>query len=99
MRYFYISLYLDPSQLQQSALMSHNKLRRIHHAPALELSKELSLQAQKYAEQLVHKHNGVLVDSPFESRVGQGENLAINCDPKNIEMTGEEATYKWQVQF
>ena len=75
--------------------MAHNYLRGIHLAPKLELSEELSAQAQKYADEIVSKHQGILIDSPLESRPDQSENLAIHCDPHDAVMTGEEATYKW----
>lgn len=75
--------------------MAHNYLRGIHLAPKLELSSQLSKDAQKYADEIVNKHKGILVDSPVDSRFDQGENLAIHCDPKDSEMTGEEAAYKW----
>ena len=87
--------YVDPSVIEQSSLMAHNKLRRIHHAPAVELSVELSRQAQTYADQILRQHHGNLVGSSFESRPDQGENVIMNCDPRDVEMTGEEATYKW----
>ena len=86
---------IDPSVVEQSSIMAHNRLRKIHHAPSLELSKELSKQAQQYAETVVRRHHGILIESPFETRPDQGENIAMNCDPNSRKMTGDEATYKW----
>ena len=80
-------MFIDPNEVEQSSLMAHNYLRGFHLSPTLLLSVELSKQAQLYADEIVNKHKGILVDSALESRPDQGENLAIHCDPHDAEMT------------
>lgn len=87
--------FLDPTILQQSALMAHNKLRTLHRSPPLELSELLSKEAENYAHEIVIQNRGILDHSPRFSRPGQGENLAMHCSPHNKELTGSQATVKW----
>ena len=95
LNYFFVSA---PTLLENSTLTAHNFLRGIHLSPSLEISAVLSKGAQSYADEIVEKHNGVLVDSSIDVRLGEGENLAIHCDPRGEEMTGAEAAYKWYVK-
>ncbi|XP_065676814.1 uncharacterized protein LOC136072146 isoform X2 [Hydra vulgaris] len=85
----------NPSIVEQSALMAINQLRAIHLAPKLHLSEKLSRDAQLYANELVQRHGGVLINSPILTRLDQGENLAIDCDPHDKLMSGSEAVVKW----
>ena len=84
-------------ELAHSMLVAHNHYRLIHISPPLKLSTSLSEQAQKYALEIVDKHDGVLIASSESTRKGVGESLFMDCDPHGHIKTGEEATRKWYV--
>ncbi len=57
---------MEPSQVKQTVLASHNKYRAQHHAAKLNWDDELASYAERYASKCVFQHSG----GPY------GENLA-----------------------
>lgn len=76
---FYLAMAV--SDYQQDALKQHNAMRRIHNARPLKLNKQLSDDANRYAQELVDKYlrSHALKHSPKRSRPGVGENLSLGC--------------------
>lgn len=66
---------LSGSEGKQVGLEMHNKYRRIHNAPPMQLSPDLNDGAQRWADKLAREskleHSGT---------TEQGENLALQCE-------------------
>ncbi|XP_065641732.1 uncharacterized protein LOC100206500 isoform X2 [Hydra vulgaris] len=85
------------SLFSRSGLEAHNKLRRAHGVPDLELDLEMTKKAEEYAEKLSKLgKNSLVLASPLE-RDGCGENLAVFCtlSPSQIIDEAAEAVTKW----
>ena len=84
----------DPSKfskLAQEHLEMHNKYRKMHHVPDLELNQELCDIAQKYAEYL--GKNSLFEHSHARFKgAGMGENLYM-CE--GFEPNGGDAVTSW----
>ena len=89
-----IHLHADPKTFTNIGVETHNKLRKIHKAPAVKLDVSLAMEAFKYATYLTQlgflKHDEKLPKN-------QGENLAIGCFDNNSEMSSEDAVSRWYV--
>ena len=84
----------DPSKfskLAQEHLEMHNKYRKMHHVPDLELNQELCDIAQKYAEYLAKNSLFEHSHARFKG-AGMGENLYM-CS--GFEPNGGEAVTSW----
>ena len=83
---------------KQDALKQHNVYRAIHDAPPMKLKRDLNKAAVQYARELFDI--GKLVHSKWESRQGQGENLAAGCKSSSAKegMSVEGAVRAWYVK-
>ena len=74
--------------------MAHNKYRAIHRAPPLELSEQLSREAENFAESLAktgvarHEVSGKL------TMEGEGDNVARGCSEWGG-LTATGAVHRW----
>ncbi|XP_016972700.1 Golgi-associated plant pathogenesis-related protein 1-like [Drosophila rhopaloa] len=64
---------------KNDALREHNRLRRMHGSPPLQLDASLSKGAEQYARELMAR--GVLVHSSASAAGQFGENLCRHLDP------------------
>ena len=74
---------------EQQAVDAHNKLRQIHATAPLTLDAELSRSCADYAKTIAEK--GELEHSDTKD----GENLAMGCSSRNVEMSALQATKNW----
>lgn len=82
------------SQFEKEALHTHNRYRAIHNAPAMTLNCEMNQNAAAYAQKLADMDS--LVQSSYNERPEQGENLSLGCYV-NREQTAEEVVKTWYV--
>ena len=84
----------EGSNPQQVGLNVHNKYRRIHDAPQMELTTDLNEDAQKYANRLasasLFKHD--------PNNKEQGENLGLQCAPGSDGDLVKKVVDSWWVQ-
>ena len=76
-------------EFELAGLQAHNKLRFIHSSPQMTLNDELSKSSAAYAKVIAEK------DVLEHSDSKDGENLAMGCSSKNIEMSATQATKNW----
>ena len=81
----------DGSSFQKEGLAAHNVFRKIHGTSALKLDPGMSKEAEAYA-QLIAKEGKL-----FHSSTKDGENLAMGCNSKNLEVSAAEAVKDWCV--
>ena len=74
-------------------LLQHNKYRRNHGAAALQLSADLTKNAQLYAA-YVAKHGTVAHSNP-KDRPDVGESVAEMCTKEGVLPTAEHVVDKW----
>lgn len=76
--------------------MAHNKYRAIHRAPPLELSQQLSREAENFAKNL--SRMGVAHHEVWENlkREGEGDNVARGCSEWGG-LTATGAVHRWLV--
>ena len=86
---YFLSAFTDE---EQQGLAKHNEFRQVHEAPAMTLDRQMCDEAKQYAQTLADM--GSLVHSPSSDRVGQGENLAMEC-LSNGSPTIEDAVTNW----
>ena len=77
------------TSFQNEGLEAHNMFRKIHGTPALKLDAGMSKEAEAYA-QLVAKEGKL-----FHSSSKDGENLAMGCNDRNLEVSAGEAVKDW----
>lgn len=78
----------------QDALESHNNYRRVHNTMDMKLDRDLSNQAQGYAEKIASMHS--LTHSSSQERGDDvGENLAYSCKSSGVPLTGRETVKMW----
>ena len=88
------ALYSGVIPFETLAKEYHNEHRRIHKAPELQLDHELSLQAARFAQEIVEKG---LKHSTAQERPNQGENIALGCRAYGKGMSAFEAVKEWFV--
>ena len=76
---------------EEEGLEAHNLLRKLHGVRPLEKDEELSSSCADYAKRIAEK--GALEHSDTKD----GENLAMGCSSKNVEMSALQATKNWYV--
>ena len=79
------------------ALLLHNDYRKQHHAPSLKINKELTMMAQKYAENLAARDKFEHSKTTFHGKP-KGENLSMRWSSSEITCNGNDvvlATKSW----
>lgn len=77
------------STFEQEALDTHNKYRRLHGAPPLQLSRELSESSQKWANHLLS------INALQHSNTNNGENLWYKWNSSVRDASGSEVVDTW----
>ena len=81
----------DSSAFQDEGLAAHNAFRKVHGTAPLKLDPGMSKEAEAYA-QLIAKEGKL-----FHSSSKDGENLAMGCNNRNVEVSAGEAVKDWYV--
>lgn len=88
--FFYL---VEPSAFLRIGLTTHNKVRKIHGVPPLEIDPKLTLLAYHYAKFLTT--TGYLKHDTEAQMVGIGENLLLGCYDQDYDISAEEAVLRW----
>ncbi|XP_063699506.1 venom allergen 5-like [Culicoides brevitarsis] len=78
------------SQFEVETLNSHNKYRKMHHAPPLSLNRNLCKFAEEWAKNLASR--GVM---QHRSNNSYGENIYYKWGTGNISVKGDDAVDSW----
>ena len=86
----------EPSAFLRIGLTTHNKVRKIHNVPPMQIDPKLTLLAYHYAKFLTTL--GYLKHDTEAQLVGIGENLMLGCYDQEYDISAEEAVMRWFVQ-
>ncbi|CAJ0950811.1 unnamed protein product, partial [Ranitomeya imitator] len=80
---------IDIAQFEQDFLAAHNKYRKLHGSPPLQLSRDLCKSAQKWADHLLS------IQTLQHSGSKLGENLYYKSSSKPKDLAGHEPVDSW----
>ena len=94
---------IDDLAFLRIGLSTHNKLRKIHGSPPMEMDQELTAKAYRHAVSLTNlgylKHESLRQNPTMELLPGvfstMGENLFLGCYDGEYDISAEEAVVRW----